>query len=163
MAEVNLRKITSDNDEECLRLEVQESQKGFVASNAKSLDFAKKNTTMFPLAIYDATARGYATEEVPVPMVGFTMYHLLEDHVGFILRLMVDKAHQRKGYGRAAMVEVIRRLKLYPEVEMIATSYRRVNEAAGNLYRGLGFVPWEIEWARVDKSEVYLKLPEWRW
>ena len=93
-------------------------------------------------------------------MVGFTMYELNPCGVGFILRLMIDKAHQRKGYGRVAMVEVIRRLKLYPEVEMIATSHKQENKAAANLYRSLGFVPWEIEWARENKSEVFLKLQE---
>jgi len=53
-------------------------------------------------------------------MVGFTMYELSAG-VGFIRRLMIDQRFQRKGYGRAAMLEVIRRLTLHPEVEMIAT------------------------------------------
>ena len=160
MAEVNLRKITPENHEECVRLQVYESQKRFVASNAESLGQADADSAMIPLAIYDACARGYATKEVPVPMVGFTMYLILEDSVGFILRLMIDKAHQRKGYGRAAMVEVIRRLKLYPEVELIATSHRRDNQAAAKLYRSLGFVEWDIPSAKEDPSEVYLRLQE---
>ncbi len=54
--------------------------------------------------------------------------------VGFILRLMIDRNHQRKGYGRAAMLEVIRRLKLYPDVEMIATSHQKANEAAAHAF-----------------------------
>jgi hypothetical protein len=50
----------------------------------------------------------------------------------------------RQGYGRAAMVEVIRRLKLTPEVEMIATSHRCSNTVAARLYRSLGFVSWDV-------------------
>ena len=59
-------------------------------------------------------------------MVGFIMYEL-KGGVGFILRLMIDRRHQRQGYGRAAVLEVIRRLKLIPEVQMIATSHQRGN------------------------------------
>lgn len=79
--------------------------------------------------------------------------------VGFIHRLMIDRDHQRRGYGRAAMLEVIRRLWLYPEVEMIATSHRRNNEPAASLYRELGFVDWDIEWAQENPDEVFLCLP----
>lgn len=88
------------------------------------------------------------------------MYELT-DAVGFILRLMIDEKFQRKGYGRAAMLEVIRRLKLYPEVERIATSHIRENEAAARLYEGLGFVDWEHELRGEGYSgERYLILQE---
>jgi len=94
-----------------------------------------------------------------LPMVGFTMYEVTAG-VGFILRLMIDRRYQRQGHGRAAMVEVIRRPRLYPEVELIATSHRRGNEAAAQLYRGLGFVDWDIEWAKENEEEVFLRLEE---
>ena len=55
--------------------------------------------------------------------------YALSNARGFILRLMIDEKFQRRGYGKAAMVEVIRRLKLHPEVERIATSHDRKNEA----------------------------------
>ena len=63
-------------------------------------------------------------------------------------------------YGRAASIEVIRRLKLHPEVELIATSHRKGNQAAARLYRSLGFVDWDIAWARDQKDEVFLKLED---
>jgi diamine N-acetyltransferase len=63
---------------------------------------------------------------------------------------MIDRKFQRQGYGQAAILEVMRRLKLHPEVELIATSYKRGNETAAKLYRCLGFVDWNIEWA-IDK------------
>ncbi|HEY9635958.1 MAG TPA: hypothetical protein V6D14_21300 [Coleofasciculaceae cyanobacterium] len=40
-------------------------------------------------------------------------------------KLIADWKYQGRGYGRATMVEVIRRLKLYPDVEIITTSYRK--------------------------------------
>jgi diamine N-acetyltransferase len=146
-----------DNFGECIQLAVEDTQAGLVASNLKSLAEASVNPTLFPLAIYDAAVAGY--ERPQLPMVGFTMYEVTAG-VGFILRLMIDRKYQRQGYARAAMVEVIRRLRLNPEVELIATSHRKGNEAAAQLYRGLGFVDWDIEWAQENTEEVFLRLPE---
>jgi diamine N-acetyltransferase len=122
MAKVHLRKITQDNLKECLNLQVDDWQKGLVATTAQSLAEAYVNSNLFPFAVYDAFACGY--EQPEVPMVGFTMYEIVAG-VGFIMRLMIDCKHQRRGYGRATMLEVIRRLKLCPDVELIATSYRK--------------------------------------
>lgn len=157
MAEVCLVPINAENREECLNLRVEDSQVPFVATNAKSLAEANSKSNFFPLAIYDRAALGH--ENPSVPMVGFTMYELAAG-VGFILRLMIDREHQRQGYGHAATIEVIRRLKLHPEVQMIATSHRHENVAAGKLYRSLGFVEWNIAWAAENREEMYLKLPE---
>jgi diamine N-acetyltransferase len=153
---VHLRSLTRDNLAECLNLHVADSQTQFVALNAKSLAEAYVNPYLFPLAIYPAVARGHEGKP-PVPMVGFCMYEL-EAGVGFILRLMISHEHQRRGYGRAAVVEVIRRLRLHPEVEQIATSYKRGNKAAAHLYQNLGFVPWEVEWAQQNEAEIYVRL-----
>lgn len=101
---VHLRSVTLDNFHECISLEVNESQKGLVASNVKSLAEAYVNPNLFPLVIYDAAVTGY--EKPQLPMVGFTMYEITAG-VGFILRLMIDRKYQRKGYGRAAMLKVI--------------------------------------------------------
>jgi diamine N-acetyltransferase len=155
MAEVSLHRININNYIECLDLGVEDAQVGLVATNAKSLAEAYVNPSLVPLAIYDVAARGWERPEVP--MVGFTMYELVAG-VGFILRLMIDRNYQRKGYGRAAMVEVIRRLKLQPEVEIIATSHKRGNEGAAKLYNSLGFVEWGIRWAKQNESEIYLRL-----
>ena len=95
-----------------------DAQRNFIASNVKSLAEAYVNPTLHPFGIYDAKAHYQAN---PI-MVGFTMYEIV-DAVGFISRLMIDEKYQRKGYGRAAMIEVMRRLRLYPDVERIATSH----------------------------------------
>ncbi len=155
MAEVCLVPITAENYGECINLRVDDSQSGFVATNAKSLAEASTKPSLFPLAIYDRAALGF--EKPAVPMIGFTMYEL-EVAVGFILRLMIDEKYQRKGYGRAAMIEVIRRLKLHPEVEIIATSHLKENEAATRLYESLGFVDWGS--AKKSSDERYLILKE---
>jgi len=156
VAQVSLHEISANNRAECLELRVAESQSGWVAPNSESLQEAAANSNLVPLAIYDVMARGF--EKPDLPMVGFTMYELSAG-VGFIRRLMIDQRFQGKGYGRAAMREVMRRLKLHPEVELIATRHRRDNEAAAKLYRSLGFVDWNIRWAQDHPSEVYLCHP----
>ena len=136
MVEVHLRKVTRDNFRECLNLQVAESQKDLVATTTQSLAEAYVDPNLFPLAIYDVAACGY--EKPEISMIGFTMYEIFAG-VGFIMRLMIDKKYQGQGYGRATMIEVIRRLKLSPDVEVIATSYRKENEVAAKLYQSLGF------------------------
>ena len=140
MVAVSLRPITQTNLKECISLKVADNQKKFVASNVHSLAEAFVNPSYHPFGIYDSKAHYQANPF----MVGFTMYELVYA-VGFILRLMIDEEFQGKGYGRAAMLEVIRRLKLHPEVEQIATSHVMENEAAARLYESLGFVDWKHE------------------
>ena len=45
---------------------------------------------------------------------GFVMYEV-KDGAGYIMRLMIDQAFQRHGYGRATIEEVVRSLCLIPE------------------------------------------------
>jgi diamine N-acetyltransferase len=86
-------------------------------------------------------------------MVGFVMYQVM-NYTGFVMRLMVAAEHQGNGYGRAAMHEVIRRLKANPVVERIATSVLATNDAARQLYLSLGFEPFEER-----DGEAYMRLP----
>jgi diamine N-acetyltransferase len=157
LADVCLLPINAKNYRECLNLRVEDAQSSFVATNGQSLAEAGVKSNLVPLAIYDRAALGF--ENPTAPMLGFTMYELTAG-VGFILRLMIDRAHQRQGYGRAAMIEVIRRLKLHPEVQLVATSHCRDNDAAARLYRGLGFVEWDTSLVMEDPDELYLMLPE---
>ena len=155
MAKVHLRKITLDNFQECVSLELYENQKKCVAPNIRSLAQAYVNPNLFPLAVYDAAVLGH--EKPQLPMVGFIMYEIVAG-IGFILRLMIDSKYQQQGYGKATMLEVIRRLKLYPEVELIATGHHPNNQIASKLYRSIGFVDWDIEFPENPEPQVFLKL-----
>lgn len=126
---IELREITMENFRDCIHLSVAEDQKGFVASNMYSLAEAKADGVSNPLAIY-------ADDE----MVGFIMYWLdSESGIGYIDRLMVDARFQGRGYGRAAMREVLQRLKSSPRCRRIRTSYAPQNTTAEALYESLGF------------------------
>ena len=154
---VNLRELAAQDYDACVRLELNEDQKAFVASNMKSLAQAKTNPDLVPLAIYDGDAIGHTVP--PGPMIGFTVYEIT-DGVGFLLRLMIDRKYQRQGYGRAVVLEVVRRMRLHPEVQVVATSCQRGNVAAETLFRSLGFVDWEISWVDENPDELFLILDE---
>ena len=155
MAKVHLRKVTPKNFQECLNLQVAESQKGYVATNTQSLAEAYVDSNLFPLAVYDFAVCGY--EQPEESMIGFAMYEITAG-IGFIVRLMIDRKYQRQGYGKATIIEVVRRLKLHPDVEMIATSYRKENKIAAKLYQSLGFRRWDISFAISHPTEVFVRL-----
>ncbi len=54
--------------------------------------------------------------------------------------IMIDAEHQRKGYGRAAMVETIRTIAArYPRCRAVQLTCFRANTDAAALYKSLGF------------------------
>jgi diamine N-acetyltransferase len=56
--------------------------------------------------------------------------------------IMIDAAHQAKGYGRAAMVEVLKMIVArYPRCRAVQLTCFRTNTNAAALYVSLGFEP----------------------
>ncbi|MEZ5424838.1 MAG: GNAT family N-acetyltransferase [Pyrinomonadaceae bacterium] len=126
---VSLREITADNFKVCVNLKVAERQKTFVAPNVMSIAQSKVSPTYLPFAVY-------AGEE----MVGFVMYGLdTDDNRYYLSRLMIDEKHQGKGYGRAATLEVIERLKNLDDCREIFLSFVPGNNEAEKLYLDVGF------------------------
>lgn len=128
---ITLREITPDNFEKILELKVREDQRNFVASNVYSLAEAKVFPACVPLAIY-------ATEQP----VGFLMYTFEQKRQEWwIFRLMIAAGEQGKGYGRAAMQQLVARMGALPGCRQIFISFEPENAVAEKLYRSLGFVP----------------------
>ncbi|CAM4083653.1 spermidine acetyltransferase [Bacillus manliponensis] len=124
-----LREITLENWEECIELKATPEQSGFVASNLYSIAESKFQPTFVPLAIYHDDT-----------MVGFVMYGLDPDDGNYwIYRLLIDAKHQRKGYGRAAISQVIELLKAKEDCHKVLIGYEPANSEAENLYTSLGF------------------------
>lgn len=157
-SEIHLRPINRANLTQALALRVADDQVSLVAPVAESICEAYvEPATYRPFAIYPAAACGFDRNPL-APVVGFLLLEFSAG-VGFILCLLIDRHHQGKGYGRAAMKETIRRLRLDPDVEMIATSYRRENLAAAKLYADWGFIIWNVSYAADNPGEVYVRLP----
>ena len=130
------KKITEDNFDDCLHLEVDDSQKNFVAENTHSLAQAwLYPNNARPFAIYNGDE-----------MVGFFMldidHHCDGSHkVVGLWRLMIDKKHQGKGYGKAVMLDVIKYVRSEYNPEAFRTSIVSGNDVAEKLYKSLGFIP----------------------
>ncbi len=128
---IQLRPIDRDNWLAVVKLRVSESQKDFVAANVYSLAQAKAQPECVPLAVYDG--------DEPV---GFVMYCLDEDDKEYwIYRLMIDKAHQGKGYGRQAMKLVLAEIAKDERHHRVFISFEPDNAAARSLYESMGFRP----------------------
>ena len=126
---MTLREITRENWEQCVRLTVGPEQERFVASNAVSLAQSKYEPEWIPLAVYDDDE-----------MVGFVMYGVYRDDGKYwILRVMVDRSFQGKGYGRATMRLLLERLRAIPGCDKVAISYEPENDTARRLYANFGF------------------------
>ncbi len=161
---VLLKKIDAKNFWDIIGLDVEESQRRFVASNLFSLAQAYitvgTECTTFPFGIYD--------EDKPVGLVliGFNETALfdirgeeapkvMKDNY-MIMRLMVDKNCQKKGYGRAALKLALDFVRTWPcgKAEYCAISYKTNNLVAKELYRSFGFE----ENGEMDKDEAIAVL-----
>ncbi len=136
---VTLRELTRANWEEACSLKVREDQRSFVASNLYSIAQSKFDPCT-PLAVYAGET-----------MVGFLMYGTDPDidparGSYVVYRLMVAADHQGRGYGRAAMVQAMQRLRETPDCREILLGVAPGNEAAEKLYRSLGFVESDLQW-----------------
>lgn len=104
---IGLKPITKDNYKECVGLEVEKDQKSFVASNSWSLLEANyEEGEFFPLAIYN--------EDIMVGFLMFSYFMADEDYPvdsWWFQRLMIDKNHQNKGYGKLALAKSIELMK----------------------------------------------------
>lgn len=145
-----LRDVTKENWQACVRLKLAPEQEHFVASNAYSLAESKFMPTFIPQAIYHRDERADDGAET---MVGFVMYGYYPDgepplgQRHWIFRLMIDREHQGRGYGRAAMQAVLARLEADPDVPNVLIGYETDNAIASKLYADLGFreigpAPW---------------------
>ena len=143
---LSLVEIDRHNYLSILDLSVSEAQHSFVASNTYSLAQAFVQPECVPLALY--------AENKPV---GFAMYCIDEsDREYWIYRLMIDQRHQGRGYGRAAMLLLIDRIRseMDEQRHRIYISFEPENEVAKSLYESLGFVPD----GRVEYGEIVYRL-----
>ena len=142
---ITLRKIDSKNVWKLLRLRVREDQDDFVATNTQSIVEAyttiSSGGVALPFGVYDGDTPvgflmiGYGVDdnyENP-PKIAYNNYS--------IWRLMIDKNHQGKGYGREALRLALEFVRTFPcgEAEYCYLSYEPENEHAKNLYASFGF------------------------
>ena len=102
----------------------------------------------------------YADETI----VGFIMLHIGSDWADgidcpgvFLWRLMIGKAYQGKGYGKAALDWLIKHLRSLG-VRELYTSYALGPGSPEGFYRKLGFIPTGDHYG--DEPEAVLKIAD---
>lgn len=81
-------------------------------------------------------------------MVGFILMYYEEGDGNFdyssygVFKIMIDRRHQSKGYGKEAMRHAIKFSKAFPcgKARLLELTYQPENVIAKNLYSSLGFV-----------------------
>lgn len=146
---IKLTQIDETNFLECFALRLDNGQERFVSSPIRSLAqaYVYRDQCM-PFGIYAGDK-----------MIGYVMViYDREEQTYNIWHFMIDAAHQRKGYGKAALAQVIRYIKTKPfgPSGTVLLTCSPENQAAYALYTDFGFCPT----GRCDgkEQELCLKL-----
>lgn len=142
--EVEVRPIDGGNFRDALDLEVTEEQGAWVTSTARYLALCAYGGMWLPLGLY---ADG--------GMVGFAMWARdPDDGSHWIGGFLVDRSHQGRGLGRAAMLAIMAYLRDAQGATQLALSYAPENAVARQLYASLGFA----ETGEREGSELVARL-----
>ena len=144
---ITLQKVDESNFIACFALKLHSWQEEFVSHPIRSLAqayvYCKQCT---PFAVFSGGE-----------VVGYVMVIYDYDEQAYnIWHLMIDRAHQGKGFGRAAMELALAyiRTKPFGASGRVLLTVNPQNSAACTLYRTLGFA----ETGRRDGDEVELGL-----
>lgn len=156
---ITIQEINKKNIWKIIKLEVEDSQKDFVATNTESILEAYitiiDNNIAMPFGIFNEHDEpigflmfGYGTVDEDDPELAKDNYVLW--------RLMIDKNHQKRGYGKEALkvaLEYLRNNNKY-NAKHCWVSYEPTNERARNMYLKFGF----IETGEVCDGEIVAAL-----
>lgn len=142
---VTLRPINEHNFLDAFHLELAPGQEAFVSSPIRSLAqaYVYRNQCT-PFGIYDGdTMVGYVMVIYDYDVPEYDVWHL-----------MIDARYQHRGFGRAAMEQVLAYIAAKPfgDSPRVAMTCHQDNTAALRLYESLGFAPTGTR----DEAEVEL-------
>jgi diamine N-acetyltransferase len=147
---VTLREVTADTVRAICRLEVAPEQKDLVAPNSVSIAQAHFE----PAAWF----RGIYADDEPV---GFAMLYdptrtpAPEDRATcYLWRFMIAAPYQRRGYGAAALAQLISHARTLDGVQSFALSYVPGACSPRDFYARFGF----RESGEMDDGEVVMRL-----
>ena len=144
---INLKKITEDNFINAFDLKLGPGQEQFVSHPIRSLAQAYVYRDQCqPFGIYDDG-----------DMVGYVMVIYDYDIPEYdIWHMMIDEKHQGKGFGKAALKQILDYIKTKPfgSSGIVTLTCNKDNTAALSLYRSLGFAETGV----VDEDEIELSM-----
>lgn len=144
---INLRKITEENFIDAFNLKLAPGQERFVSHPIRSLAQAyvyREQCQPFGIYEYD-TMVGYVMVIYDYDIPEYDIWHM-----------MIDESKQRRGYGGAALDQVLDYIKVKPfgSSNRVTLTCNRDNIQALNLYKSRGFT----ETGTVDEDEIELSL-----
>ena len=144
---INLRKIDEENFIDAFNLKLGEEQKKCVSNPIRSLAQAYVYREQCqPFGIYDGDE-----------MVGYVMVIYDYDIPEYdIWHMMIDTSKQGKGYGRAALEQIIAYIKTKPfgSSDKVTLTCNKDNFGALKLYLKMGFTETGVE----DEDEIELSM-----
>lgn len=147
---VEFVEINEENYEAVLRLKITDEQNEakFIAPNVRSIADAylyRKAGDVFPYAVQDGET-----------VVGFILLDEDEEEKEYMIwRMMVDKEHQGKGYGRAILEKVMEKFEADSRFDVLIADYVKGNDVMGKLLESLGFEYGEFD---EENNEYVMKL-----
>ena len=152
---IHLEKVTEDNVEAIVDLNVSKEQRKYVASNTWSLIDAylslAEGKPVFPFGIYNGKTlvrfimisydndwSGYERDA----WLNSENYRFYKDkYYYYVWRFMIDKRFQGRGYGREALRLALEFTRTFPcgKAEYCVLSYGPTNEPSKRFYSSFGF------------------------
>ena len=142
---IELCEIDKENWAPIARMELPDSQRSFVASNALTIAESK---------FYPANkVFGIFSTNEPVGLIAFCKDSEFREGDYWIFRLMVSSLHQKKGYGSQALHACVEKLRNLGALRVIIMCDPK-NHVAYKMYRGVGFTKAGV----LDDGDSLLEL-----
>ena len=130
--DLHFEPITAKNRLQAEMLNLFPEQCGFIESVKECLAEADEVSEWKCVGIYDANV-----------LVGFAMYGKFEEPLPYgevwLDRLLIDKKYQNMGYGKAAVIGLLKKLRREYNCPNIRLSVYDSNTVAVRLYEKIGF------------------------
>lgn len=146
--------VCPENRKEVEALQLHPEQTGFIESVTECMAEADECKQWQPVGIYDSKT-----------LVGFSMYGYfdrpLPDGRLWLDRLLIDKKHQGKGYGKAAVLALLENFRREYSCHRVYLSVYENNLPAIALYEQIGFYFTGEYDTKGEKMMVYDFKPEY--
>ncbi|GAB3059119.1 GNAT family N-acetyltransferase [Salinicoccus sesuvii] len=129
MSHITIRAIDENNLNHVRKIQVKAHQRDFIETVDECLEEAELHKEWRPVSIYSDD-----------DIVGFAMYGAFGENPDvWIDRIIIDDNHQRKGFGTAAIQQLIEIVTNKYDVRTVYLSFTPDNHFAKQLYEKLGF------------------------
>ncbi len=147
---IQIRPVTQENIRACVKLEVAEEQKQFVARNIATIAWAYVDQKFTPYAIYDGDI-----------VIGLLAVEYIPENEPYdrhwVPRFMIGEQFQGKGYGKEAMRKIIENISTkHEDCQRVRLSVVPENKTAINFYKSIGFIETDEKIEDEDVMDYFI-------